>query len=358
MSIVRQLGASPALVTLITVAASLLAPACVAYPTESSPSSGGEIEPNTSTCPSSSTPTVGGDSLFAVDSNVSPALAVTPATLFWLDRGPYITDSIQALPLSGAPATTLYVASPDATAAIEDLVSDGTNVYFAQVTNNDGQYSSTIESIPVGGGTATVLTTVDTYVLNLSIAGEELYFTDGSTLQIVAKKGGSPSIVSGSQGGIAASGTAVFFTNVNGALAEIPSVGTPSSVLVDHEVTQNDALLTTLVANDSQLFWPCQDDSGGLLCAAAIRGGNGTAQILTTLDLGSSELTADDSSVYFVDTSACTSWLGKVPVGGGAAVTLATGFGHSSEPSTAHAVAVDDTYVYWTSPGEVLRAAK
>ncbi len=305
---------------------------------------------------------------FVSDPNVSAALAVTPTTLFWVDRGETITDSIQALSLSegSATPTTFYTASPDPNAAIEDITTDGTNVYFVQVSTAGGGYTSTVQSIPVGGGQATVLATVGTDDLVLTVAGGYVYFSDGNALQRVTTAGTSVTTLStGTLTGLydvelTSSGGSVYWTDANGDIVKLATPGGTPQVLVNGQAAAgSDTVLGTLAANNREVFWSCEDDNGDLLCGTSVAGG-GEVRILTALATPTTEIAADDSSVYFLESGGCAPSLSKVAVGGGPAVTIASGFtaGVGDALTTEHAIALDATYVYWVGQGQIFRAPK
>jgi hypothetical protein len=351
MSIVRQLGVSPVRSSALAPLAVLLLslPACGPRDEVSI----AEPEPTTigdSTTSCEDTATVDYGSLLVSDANVSPALAVTSSALFWVDRGESITDTIQAYSLSDGTTETIFSASPS-TAAIEDIVTDGKRLYFVEVSGAlTGGYTSTIESLKLDGGSATVLATDDTDDLELAVADGYVYFSSGSQVQRVSTEGGPVESVSVG-GAITAAAGAVYWTNGSSNLEELSSASGKAITLIQGQVQSDSITLGTLTANGSAVFWPCHDDNGGLLCGAEAGLVNGTTRILAPLDSGSSMVAADDSNVYFIDTGTCSSWLGKVPVGGGAVTTMSSGFSTGTELSTAHAIAVDDTSVYWTALG-------
>ena len=123
--------------------------------------------------------------------------------------------------------------------------------------------------------------------------------------------------------------------------------------------------MMNLAANGHELFWVCSDETGNLLCGTSLRGDN-VQRVLTSLPDGAAststpaQLVADDSNVYVVSSngSCAGSSLEKVPVAGGAPVTLVSGFDTVSELATPHALVIDDTYVYWSTAGQLLRTPK
>jgi hypothetical protein len=300
--------------------------------------------------------------IFASDDNVSPALALTSTTLYWVDRGATISDSIQALPLTGGPVTTLFTASPDPSAAIEDVVTDGTSLYFVQVsTGSDGSYTSRIESVPANGGAAKLLATDDGFDLALTVAGGFVYYTDGTQVQSVATSGGSTTVVSMDGGSALASiGASVFWIDGSGSTYALGGpTSTPSEIVATSAAATDDAtLLGTLVTSPNALFWPCQDDTSDLLCSVPQAGSNNVTVVTSVPDVVS-QLAASATDLYFVDPGLCGSSLQRVTATGGAPEVIASGFTASSEvTATPHAIALDSTYVYWTAAGQVLRTPK
>jgi hypothetical protein len=302
--------------------------------------------------------------VLASDPNASPALALTSTAVYWVDRGATISDSIQAVPLSGGTPQTVYTASPDPTGAIEDIVTDGTNLYFIEVTGAaNGGYTSQIESMPIAGGTPSVLATDSLPELVLSLADGYVYFTDGSTLSRVATTGGTVDDVGGASGGLASQGSSIFWTTDGGELVKRSTPNADTRRLVDESFsTYSSDLLVNLTANDSDVFWVCSDDSGPLLCATS-EGGDNVQRIVAALPEaanGPVELAADDANVYFITSDSCDSFstLSSVPVGGpeGSPTVIASGFSLSPQLSMPHAIVSDGQYVYWTGSGQVFRA--
>jgi Domain of unknown function (DUF5050) len=299
------------------------------------------------------------------DDNVSPALALTATTLYWVDRGGNISDTINAVSLSGGNSKTIYTATPDGTAAIEDLVTDGTSLYFLQVSGyGDGTYTTDIKSIPIDGGTSTLLASDSTSDLVIAVADGYVYFTDeAGDGQRVPTKGGTPeAFATSSQAmGLASQGGALYFASGTSDMLKLASPSAkPQTLATDTTTnTESDSLFNVAVAvNDSGVFWPCEDDSSAILCGTSTKGG-GPITVLGALSSTTNvQLAADNANVYFLDAESACPALTKVPVGGGDPVVIASDFTPVTALSMAHAIAIDDTYVYWTAPGQVLRAPK
>jgi hypothetical protein len=304
--------------------------------------------------------------LIVSDTSVSPAVAVTSTNVFWLDRGEFVYDSVQSAPLDGTgygSSTTIYSADTD---TLEDFVRDGETLYILDViSNGDGSYSTKIVAVLASGGEPRTLATDGTDDLEIGVADGYVYVTDGLALKRVATSGGELERVDGVEGGLTTYGTAVYWTAINGELRGLSSSSASlksPEVLVGNQVLPNGykgTYLPTLVANASDVYWPCQDNNGGLLCGASISQTKGPTVVVTPLALGGNQLAADGDNLYFVNQGSCQGSLERIGTSGGTPTTLASGFQVASELTTAHAIAVDDTYVYWTSLNTgVYRTAK
>ena len=353
----QQLRASPALLALC------LSPLLTACTAATERDSSGDVD--ASNAGSSCTDAVTSSAeVLASDPNASPALALTTTTLFWVDRGASVRDSIQSVPLAGGHVSTVYSATPDETAAIEDVVTDGTNLYFVQVSGTDGGYMSEVKSVPTAGGDSTVLATVSGELLEVAVVSGYVYFSGGYTVERVPTQGGQVEGIPGGIGGagLVSNGSSLYWIGNNDDLTGLFSVdGTAKSLVSGEAANESSAdLVQVLSANAESLFWPCSDDAGTSLCGSSVAGG-GAVDILGSLSEGAFAIQSDDTNVYVMLSERCSTSLGKFPVAGGAMTTIASGFTPAAEIVMSHAIALDDTYIYWVEQdgnGRVVRAPK
>ena len=232
----------------------------------------------------SPTPVLSGDyQTIASDPNVSAALAITPTTLFWVDRGASIVgpDAIQALAgLGRCAGAALHQASPVSTAAIEDLAVDAKNVYVTELeaSGDFSSFTSWVVAVPQDGSSPVVLATAADTFFDLTVAGAYVYYTNGVALFRVPTTGGATETVYGKGtdgivdpviGALSANGSAVYWTVSD---PDAP-VGQSTKLMTlgkaDAKRTQLSAFAgptTPLVAADSDnLFWIAQDDNFGQL---------------------------------------------------------------------------------------------
>jgi hypothetical protein len=318
-------------------------------------------------------PSLGGDYVTLTnDPNVSGTFAITSSTLFWVDRG-NITDTVQALSLEDGSPLQLYAASPDPTAAIEDLAVDETNVYVTQLALNGSSFTSQVVAIPQDGGAPTILASGSDSFVDLSVAGAYVYYSNGDTLFRVPITGGKSETVDGSGtegildptlGSLSTSGGAVYWTELGGIGEE--NMGTSLMTLAKPDakptkLTEFSAAGAPLLAtNSSSLFWVATSANSVSFVVAAPAGGDETSIVTSTSDsiVG---LLADESNVYTLVLSAedQTESLIETPIGGGDPATLVTGLQPPSQGDARHALAQDaDGNIYLAQSGAVLSVTK
>jgi hypothetical protein len=98
--------------------------------------------------------------------------------VYWLDH----FDTLKRVPAGGG---AVSVIASDL-APLSDFVTDGVNVYFAQ------QNTGAIGSLPVVGGTATILASRAPLERRLAVDAENLYWIDPQDVGKIPKEGGGP----------------------------------------------------------------------------------------------------------------------------------------------------------------------
>jgi sugar lactone lactonase YvrE len=246
-----------------------------------------------------------------------------------------------------------------ATGAMKDLGDVGMSAYDV-ATDADGIYwvdqARLVMSTP--DGAQTVL--VDAIAAQrISVDAKYVYFTtSGSDLQHpnaverVAKSGSRPEVLATIVAplGIAVDETGIYFGDRNnatnlGIIYRLPlNGGTPATLATEQ------GFPSALALTPSSVYWLDEWPPDVKLYAKS----GGAPVPLYSAEAGKSTpkgIALDATSLYFTDSD--TGNVMKVPAAGGSAIQLATG------PSGASGVAVDDRYVYWTTPcGRVLRVEK
>jgi len=302
-------------------------------------------------------------STFAQDAHVSGEIVAAAGGVYWVDRGSDVVDSIRAMPAAGGSAATIYTAPPGASPAIEDLASDGANLYWLEVSFAAGKYHSQVKAMPVHGGTPSVLADAGTALFLVAVNGSYVYFSEVDSLERVPVGGGPVEKVTSSaviaSWSIAASSA--------GACWAAPGDGTvscePAGASAPITVATGQSSVQAIAIAGSTVYWSTVDNpeqpAHASVFSAPMAGG--AAHLLTSDATNPVALAADDHSVYFIDQTSSTASLDQLPIGGGAPTTLAGGF-PPVDPSIVSAVhiAVGATSVYWTDAthGLVLSAAK
>jgi hypothetical protein len=301
--------------------------------------------------------------VLTTDPNASPTILVTGGNVYWVDHGNNISDTIMSVSAQGGSPNTVFTAFPDPTAAIEDVVTDGKNLYFIQVSGQgSGEFASTVSSIPLSGGTATELGATSTAALVIGVAGGYVYVADnaGNEASFSAKGGPvDPPPLTDAPTGFVAVGGSLFYVTESDGLDVLPS-GADKSSVVSAATADNQYLSgiggVPMAVNDDYVFWPCVDETGFLVCQTAQHGGPDV--VLTTLSgRDGVGLVADDSNIYFLDTGSDCPAVTAIPVNGGTPTVIAADENPVTAISMPHGLATDGNYLYWVaSPGQIVSA--
>jgi hypothetical protein len=300
------------------------------------------------------------------DANVSGEIAASDSEVFWVDRGAEIVDSIRALPVSRGKARTLYDANPGS-AAIEDLVSDASNVYWVEVTLSKSGIDSDLKTMPQQGGTPTTLAHDSDTLLIVAVDGGFVYFGDiTASLSRVPTTGGTATKVaswtdtSTETTSVTADAEGACWTETVGASLSVVCRGTGASantVIASHE-----AAISALTMIGTTVAWATEDfdnPTHATVKVAPIAGG--PQRVLTSAATYVVALTADTSSLYYIEQTASAGSVVKLPLAGGEPTTIAGGLSIASpSPTSIVELAVDATSVFFTDTqrGLVLSASK
>jgi hypothetical protein len=207
------------------------------------------------------------------------------------------TAAIRAVPVGGGSTTTL-TSFTYGNWQITAIVSDGTNVYYAETSFVD---SGGIFEVPIGGGSPTEVRPYSAYEPGtLALDSKTLFFPSGAYIDMMQTDGTSPRYV--------------YLPDGASALCA------RSGKLVALE-------------RDQKALYTIDDTVWNPLPMPLVGGVN------------SNSITCDDVSVYWFQYNGSSFDLERVPLAGGAVTVLATGI---LEPG---GIAVDSTSVYWNAYG-------
>ena len=294
-------------------------------------------------------------------------------------RGSPVAALSVALVACGSHAAPSTFASSDASAegsptvlatvgSLGDLEVDGTNVYFTDFAGLAG--TTHVYSVPVAGGPLTTLGTPADAVGScgpgaIAAAGlaqddANVYFLDGINVGSIAKAGGPVApLVSlacgGVGGGLRQSGGSLFWMQVAGDAPELDALklaGTATMAVISQLPLGSSG--ATAIDGTSYYF----SGEAGVLQRVPLAGGTSTVLMTDPLARLVTGVAVDGTYAYVALSGGCASPIGgppcpapspttsaivRVPLGGGAAMTIATDYDVAG-------IAVDGVNVYWIDP--------
>jgi hypothetical protein len=323
----------------------------------------------------------------ASDRNVSAELAVTSGTLYWVDRGWAITDSILAVPVGGGAPTTFY-AAPDTNAAIEAIAVDAHDVYWTEVeaSPSGAGYVSTLKAMPLGyGGAPMVLaSTASPSVAFFSVAVDGTYayycventelFGSGGGLERVPLAGGPAEVVVAtdleieSVYEVTADVSGVYWlqqssdgSNLTQSLMRLaPGAGQPSTLVsvsfnLEADLASNTSPVIPegpIAVHGDTVVWIGSD---GSVSSVPITGGS--PRLLLSGGAEAVFLAAGASDAYVIESGPKASGvMQRVPLDGSPATTIASGMGVAGGWSAYQGIVADATSLYWAGVGGVFSA--
>jgi hypothetical protein len=293
-------------------------------------------------------------------------IAVQSGTVYWLEQ-----DSnyhiIHSVPAGGGTVMTVYARTPamnDPTEPENDLVVDSTRVYFGSPAD--------IVSVPLDGGTATVLSQNNEWPLGMAVDTANVYWAtpgpcphppDGGTCQPgfiyqTAKDGtGTPIPLAAGELGpasVAVLGSTVYWvsdgagdgTN-SGVVRSTPVGGGPVTTLASglpmkYNLNDNTAGYAAMGVDSTGVYFTTYDGmQTGAVMKVPLDGG---APVTLMSATNPQKLAVDSTGVYV--SQGFPSSIAKIPLDGGPPVTVATTTTY--QPWT---IALDPNTVYFTSFG-------
>lgn len=223
------------------------------------------------------------------------------------------------------------------------LAVDADTVYFVE-------YGTALSRIPKAGGSPVVL--AQGPIGAVAVDKTHVYFTSTEGVSRVEKAGGAmPELLAQASGAtsIALDDTTVYLTisgdaaGLKGDIGSVPKAGGELKVVAQDAPFELRYLSQELTVDDTNVYWV---NTGAGKLMKAPKAGGAPAVLLEGLARPAS-ITLDGSYLYFttvgLDDFSGRS-VGKVSVDGGEPIFIASG-----ESTSAFAIAVDDTYAYWTA---------
>jgi hypothetical protein len=223
------------------------------------------------------------------------------------------------------------------------LAVDDDTVYFVE-------YATALSRIPKAGGSPVVL--AQGPIDALAVDKTHVYFTSTEGVSRVEKAGGAmPELLAEASGAssIVLDDTTVYVTiagdsaGPKGVIGSVPKAGGELKVVAQDAPFELRYLSQELAVDDTNVYW-VSTGAGKLMKAP--KAGGAPAVLLEGLAKPAS-ITLDGSYLYFTtvgleDFSGRS--VGKVSIDGGEPIDIAIG-----KYTSAFAIAVDDTYAYWTA---------
>jgi hypothetical protein len=230
------------------------------------------------------------------------------------------------------------------------VTTDGTYVYWTDTNAGAGSSppSGRVARVPILDGPTEVLVKELDRPNSCALFGGNVYFAEG----IPAGKVQSVPMMGGAKATIALTTGWAAYVSVNATTVCWAMRGTPAAVQCAprgggaiYDLAPESALFVAI--DETYAFY----SASGAVKRVALKGGGPTT--LLEADRRCGEFALDAANVYAL----CGREIVRVPKGGGASTTLATG---TSEPVGLEGITVDGTHVYWTSPSDntVRRVAK
>jgi hypothetical protein len=271
------------------------------------------------------------------------SIAVSNGVVYWTNND--LAQNIMSVPITGG-TPTVVASNQDYPWAI---AVDDKNVYWTLTGSPDGGTTSgAVRQAPIGGGTVITLSSTLENPGGIAVDSENVYFTTevGGNIHKFPIGGGTGISLAESQASpayIAVSGGNVYWTNLgNGTVATVPASGTgptTPTVLATDAANSN---AEGIAVNGSTVFFSAANNPGYVWSVPTT---GGTAKALFIVGQNTPWGVAVDSTNAYWVTNTNPGGLYMVPLTGGTPTTLTSGLENPT------AVAVDSSGVYTAGQG-------
>lgn len=271
-------------------------------------------------------------------------MAVDATHVYWTNDAPSTggNNTVMKVSVDGGALTTL------ASGQIHprNVVLDATHVYWTNNVPSDG--AGTVMKVPLGGGASTTLAAGQESLFGLAVNATSVFWSyrgfPNSVRQMPLGGGAFVSSDMDQDGpqNMAADATGVYVVADGGMVIWVPLGGGVPTKLAPTDYSKSSR--THSIALDATHVYWTNDDTVMKLPL----GGGATITLATGQVPGS--LAVDGVNVYWVNSELAGS-VRKMPVGGGAVTTLASA-------KFAGALALDATSVYWSTGDAIMKAPK
>lgn len=221
-----------------------------------------------------------------------------------------------------------------------DIAVDVTNVYW---TDTNAGNPGTVNKVPLGGGPTTALATGELYPGSLAVDATTLYFAswnDEMVKKVPIAGGPVTTIATGENGPccLVLNATDLYYHSTRGIVRLPLAGGTPTALPETYGVG------FALALDATNVYWRVDVSGGAQLLKMPLDGSSAPVSLVTSSSMGA--LVVNGSTLYWTmpaGTVAGAGAIAKMPVGGTASTSLASGL---NEPSD---LAVDGTHVYFTT---------
>jgi hypothetical protein len=263
-------------------------------------------------------------------------MAIDATSVYWTDCGDPTGGYVRKVPKAGGGLVTLATGD-----RLSGIAVEGTNVYW--VASNSTASSGTIMTVPVTGGTPTVVAAQSGAPAHIAVDASYVYWGElmlGNVMR-APLGGGTPTAVAATSSGIfqiALGDTAVFWLAGMGLMTAPKAGGVAVALTPPFPPIPTDGL----AVNATTVYINAGNRSGapGIL-EVPIQGASFDAGSLFP-GIGGGPIAIDAKRAYWADMSGSVY---GASLAGGAAILLATG------QNNVDAIAVDDVAVYWLDNG-------